>query len=548
MKHLVLKSYKCSFDFILFMAFISMLLTGFGCKKEIVKVIDKTIILGSPAITIATPSVTSLNTFDVKVDINPGEKQNLVSGKLVFQDLTSLLAPGFEKVIDINATGGLSQIITVKTNVLNHDYSVQAILETDKYKYYSDKLIVRFPKNNFSFEIGEFGLLGATNPFDSLVTGFMNAGNTFGLTCYYNSPPIFKTVEAKLNGTTIVPFALTFQQSTPYKDQLKTFGTVTISADTPPGDYSVEVTIDGFKYTSRTKIRILAGKWSDFDKLYPGQKLISFSHFLIGDKLYLVGGSWPNNQVTHSPVWEFDLITKIWTAKKDFPHTASPGNFDIYNFNLKYGGEGYALVRNLEAMEFWKYDQVNDHWTKVTTYPGVGRQKSSCFIINSKLYLSTTKNDSDDVADFWSYDFVKGTWLKLKSITVENNRPDAVCVMNGKGYVRNGDFRLMEYNPDTDQWTYKSPFPGYMRLASVMVSLNNCIYLIGGRSSDGSYAALPDCWQYSPDTDRWNIRAYSPFGIDRGIGFSYNDKIIFGLGDSGLTDYALPNILFQFIP
>ena len=546
MRHLFKRCYILSFDFVLFIAFISLLLFAFGCKKEVEKLVDKTIILGSPAISITPPTVTSLTTFDVKVDINPGEKQNLVSAKLVFEDLTVLLAPGFEKTIDLKVTGGPSQTISVTSPALNHDYSVQAILESDKYKYYSDKLIIRFPKNNFSFEVSQFGLFGFPNMLDSQVGGFMSPGNSFGLICYYNTTPIFKTIEAKLNGTTVVPFTLTFQQSTPYNDQLKTVGNITIPAETPPGDYTVEVNIDGFKYTSTNKIRILSGKWSDYDKLYPGEKLVSFSHFLLGDKLYLVGGSFPYRQVTHSPVWEYNLVSKTWTAKKDFPHTASPGNFDVYNYNLLFNGEGYVVVRNLEAMELWRYSQANDQWTKITTYPGVGRVRTSCFIINSKLYLSSAKDDMDVVGEFWCYDLLMGTWSKLNSITVENNMPDAVCVLNGKAYVRNGDFRLMEYNPVTDQWVYKTNFPGYGRQSSTLVSFNNNIYLIGGRSSDGIYGSFNDCWQYSPGTDTWSLKATTPLGIDRGIAFGYSGKIICGMSDSSLS--SLDDILYQFIP
>ena len=70
--------------------------------------------------------------------------------------------------------------------------------------------------------------------------------------------------------------------------------------------------------------------------------------------------------------------------------------------------------------------------------------------------------------------------------------------------------------------------------------------MIGGRSSDGVYGSFNDCWQYSPDTDTWSLKATAPLGIDRGIAFGYNGKIICGMSDSSLS--SLDDVLYQFIP
>jgi len=509
-----------------------------GCKKEI--------ILAPPKINITAIEIKNLASFEIKVDIDLGEQQEIRNAKLIFEDITVLTAPGFEKVIELTGERIQSQTISFQNIKLNHDYNVTAILKTDKYEYFSEKQVVRLPKNYFVFMIsGEFQY----SLLDYNIGSFNNPGGHFGImTRFLNIFP-YDSIEVKLNGTIPCSHNITLKLADNVQDYLVTTGLVTIPENTPPGDYEVTVFIDGIKFNTDKKIRVLEGKWVELGNQYPGEMRVSYSNFIAGGNLYIVGGVFPNAAPIRSPVWEYSFLEKKWSSKKDFPHDANMGEFLIYPFQLQFEGNGYVVAKNRENIELWKYESLTDNWLKVTIHPGLGKILKTGFIINNQLFLGGLKSDGETSAELWSFDFISGLWQKMNDFT-SDNRVESFCTHKGKAYLFINPNKIIEYNPETNQWSDKSKFIGPYRYGASLVSFEDNLYLIGGLrvQSGGDYIGLTDFWSYSPITGKWDLKAFLPCSSSQGISFVFNSSIICGLGYgnsfSSFTDHAL----YQFIP
>lgn len=529
-------------DFILTVLII-FLLSFWGCKKEVVTFM-------SPKISISSVSIKTITCYEINVDINLGEGQKIKKAKLVFEDITVLSSPGFEKSIELNDSTVQRKTIKVQPNLINHDYSVKALLETDKYLYSSEIMIIRSIKNNFSFTILE---LERYSTIDNTIACFLNPGQKLVVSIAYDNQFPSKTVEVKLNGTLSASNTIDFSNYYYGSLGLISGGSVTVPDNTPPGDYEVDIFIDGYKFVANKKIRVLEGKWTEYDNKYPGDKRLNYSHFTIGDKLYLVGGKYASTTLSKSPIWEYDLRAKKWTSKKDFPHQSSPVKCGIFPFQLKFNDEGYVVVRNDQTIELWKYNTTDDSWDKVTNYPGLGKLELTGFIINNELFLGggIANNGNLYVNDFWSFDLNSGKWEKRGDFKISKYFLfDSFCTNKGREYLFSTTNNLIEYNPETDVWTEKARFTGSVRYGSSLVSFDDNLFLVGGMSvpETWNYYGFNDCWQYSTIKDSWQLKAFLPCYSNRGISFIYDNMIICGLGyitsDANFTDHTF----YRFVP
>ena len=155
---------------------------------------------------------------------------------------------------------------------------------------------------------------------------------------------------------------------------------------------------------------------------------------------------------------------------------------------------------------------------------------------NSNTYSASTWNDKDtvycvmtsnaicttnavDTSNFILMDVANSnanSWRKRNDIfnPTINHEGAAAFSIGGKGYVctGGGTADLWEYNPNTDQWTQKTNFPGGGRSYAVGFSIGNKGYVgLGGAI---------DFWEYNPANDTWLQKADFPGGSTNNSGFS----------------------------
>lgn len=153
--------------------------------------------------------------------------------------------------------------------------------------------------------------------------------------------------------------------------------------------------------------------------------------------------------------------------------------------------------------------QNPDTWTKKADFMGIPRAGAIAFSINGYGYLGATG----------IYD----------SSTIP-------------GYFYPSD--MWQYNPQSNVWIQKSPFPGSGRYYTVCFTINSKAY-VGLGTSDGIADPLNEMWEYDPANDTWTRKADFPGGGRQGIvGFSIGSKGYVGMG----TDTIMEKDFWQYDP
>jgi len=511
-----------------------------SCKKE-------TIILPSPSIKITKIATTGLTSYKVTVGIDRGEGQNIERAYLQLEDVT--VRSNDHIILDLALNTEDHQTITksFNTNLSNHDFIVEAFLETDLYTYSSGQEILRSIKNIYTPWFYPDELYAIPNENIGLT---LNPGEKIPIIVDYINDYVPNEVSVKLNENYVLESSFGFGSGNGliYSDHISSFGSATVPQSIPPGDYSVDLYIEGQHVVCPKKIRILAGNWTPYEENYPGEQRGEYAWFVLQDKLFLVGGSFYVTALDFSPLWEYDLTNKVWRRRNNFPHlTEDPDwiiNTNILPYNLQYMDNGYILLRSFQNLELWKYSQPNDQWDKVARYPGIGENYLVAFILNGYLYAGGGVDNSNPTAfeptrttEFFRFNLTSLQWEKLNDLpgSLTGTYYYSITTLNDEAYVLEPDRKLWTYKPATDEWIQKNRFPGPWRLNSKLVSNGENIFLLGGEYNTFSAMGnmippLKDCWKYSPGSDEWEQQVFLPAYISRGIAFNYDDHIYAGLG------------------
>ncbi|MHA7112073.1 Kelch repeat-containing protein [Sunxiuqinia elliptica] len=518
-----------------FLYCLSLFAITLSCKKE-------QIILTSPSIEIVSAKQIALTTFEVVVQIDIGEDQDIKKAEVILDDITVLSVPDIINDIKLNEKQTQTNTITVNTMHLSHDYNIQASLETNLFTYKSETKIIRSLKNSFLIDVYPSGNYSELN---NNITDFINIGDHFSLKVdYLNSDFKPNSVEVKLDRKIALEHNLDFKNHW-FEKNVTTMGQATIPKDIKPGIYEVYVYIDGFEIKTRNKIKVLKGRWEKVNTSYPGQVLGQYSSFIKDDKLYLFGGEGYTVPQAELRVYEYEIIGNSWTRKRDFKKTLDPLNQEILSFDLTYNGKAYILFRNDKAIEIWRYENEKDEWSLITNYPGNGNQYMTTFITNGKMFIGgggkylQSYVDYTPYYDFWVYDLETGKWnqkndIPIKLIPEKMNSARAgtlsQVIDQNNVFVFSFSNDLWLYNPELDSWSKKKNFPGHIRMTSNFIEKDNNLYLIAGSYLNYGYCALKDCWEYSVASDSWEMVAYLPELYANGISFTHNNFIYVGLG------------------
>jgi len=221
-----------------------------------------------------------------------------------------------------------------------------------------------------------------------------------------------------------------------------------------------------------------------------------------GDKLYALGGYSGSNL---SLVSEYDPANDTWTNKANM---LSPRrNMAIASVNGKIyviGGrdnQGNDITYTFSTEEF---DPNTNQWTSKQDMPIVtppvspvaGNFFITAATVDQKIYVATENPQrSDGFSGLYAYDPLTDSWeANLSPPPFIRYEQTSAASSNGKLYlythssfqgVEGGKF--MEYDPINNIWIIlPSPLVSVER--AVIVSYDETIFLIGGRTKTGPYA------------------------------------------------------------
>ena len=151
-------------------------------------------------------------------------------------------------------------------------------------------------------------------------------------------------------------------------------------------------------------------------------------------------------------------------------------------------------------------------------------------VISIMLFFVSCEEDS----------FNSIAWQQKSGLPTKNRNRAVGFAINGIGYVGLGmsqqsgqtgqpDYLndLWSYDPTTDQWTEKAPFPGSNRMGAVAFVINGKAYVGGG---SGERGAVNDFYEYDPVSDEWNRAIGIDYTRYSAIAFAVDEKGYAGLG------------------
>lgn len=189
--------------------------------------------------------------------------------------------------------------------------------------------------------------------------------------------------------------------------------------------------------------------------------------------------------------------------------------------NRGYIGTGQDTA---EAMvrDFWEFDPGTNSWTQKANFGGSARRNAVGFSAGNKGYIGTGMDNQfsisgDELPDFWEYDPATNIWTQKAPFPGAGGMGVYYATgfgINGKGYICCGKVgpssysnQLWEYNPASNSWLQRASFPGGVRYGLTNFVVNNKAYV--GTGTDEN-ALANDMWCYDPATNTWTAKAAMP--------------------------------------
>lgn len=237
--------------------------------------------------------------------------------------------------------------------------------------------------------------------------------------------------------------------------------------------------------------------------------------FSIGKKIY-VGYSGKGYVPDSVNLLEYDLLTDSWTKKRNLPiqPRIAPFGFAVNGVGYVGGGQISFDAANMNAHDFWKYDALNDTWSRLADFPGPWTIGISGLAIGNEGYVYDAGLGYPQAPIFasgkgrlWKYDVNSNTWIEKATNPGGNGAMSAATFAIGnKGYVAlsiyNGatspknDFWM--YDPSTNTWTKRADVGGGLRWFGSGFSIGNKGY-VGLGTGNTIYQQKKDFWEYTPE-------------------------------------------------
>ena len=276
---------------------------------------------------------------------------------------------------------------------------------------------------------------------------------------------------------------------------------------------------------------------------------------VVGDYAYVGSGYNSEEDERLNDFWKYEPLDNQWTRIADFPGVARTGAVAFSAAGKLYVGTGYDGSNRLN--DFWQYDPATEQWSPVAPFPGTARYGAIAFSINNIGYVGTGY-DGGYMKDFYAYNPVTNTWSAVQGFSGEKRREAVTFVIDGKAYVCCGENSglyesdFYSFDPATG-WVQLSKIANVsddkfdddysiVRNKAVAFAANGKGYVCtSGRNTNGV-----DVWEYNPATDRWiEKKEFEGSSRMNAVAFSISDKGFVGLGNNGSFNF---DDLWRFDP
>jgi hypothetical protein len=231
---------------------------------------------------------------------------------------------------------------------------------------------------------------------------------------------------------------------------------------------------------------------------FPGERRSGAAGFVINGKAYVGTGAGYDSPYILNDFWEYDFQSGQWTRKNDFP-----GGYRIGILAFTYNGSGYFLMGSNTA-DFWKYNHQDDSWIQLPSFEGDKNARTLHLIVGDVLYIITLPNENNPFeGEIWKFNFFNNQWSFVNILY-----DYLLKIFNYKGktyilkYVPNTvvdvtEIILFEFDIETGKVIRQfEAFPGqYRSMGSFAVVQNDQLYF-GCGGTGGLGERLNDVWIY----------------------------------------------------
>lgn len=236
---------------------------------------------------------------------------------------------------------------------------------------------------------------------------------------------------------------------------------------------------------------------------FPGTARYKSSIFSLNGNLYVGGGSAGG---ALNDFWKYDPVNDSWTRLADFPVPRCYPRAFANNLN-GYIGAGFSADNSskVQLYDYYKYSTQTDSWSQIASYPdNIGSYYVGYSVtVDGRPFVSLSNTT------LTMRELVNDTWSSATTIHDMTDCPaSGVFAIGKKFYVVVGNRinntvsnSTFEYNTENSTWTQKANFPGQARYAPAFFAIGNYGYYGCGMSTDQTQ--YQDMWRYDPTKDKW---------------------------------------------
>ncbi|CAG5079276.1 N-acetylneuraminate epimerase [Parvicella tangerina] len=191
----------------------------------------------------------------------------------------------------------------------------------------------------------------------------------------------------------------------------------------------------------------------------------------------------------------------------------------------------------------------SQNWTEESEFAGIERDDAVGFSVGNTGFVGTGRDAGFQyTSDF--YKFENDSWSQIPSILGDARQYCSSFSFSNQGCIVNGvnasDQVLNElqcFDPELNEWSYHSTFPGLPRLQSASFSIGEKGYCGSGRNDT---LVFSDWYVYDPVRDTWNGISDFPDERYESVTFVINGIAYVGLGANLDGDFF--NTFYRYSP
>lgn len=483
----------------------------YGCKKE------NDFNFVNPSIRLGTIEMVAPNQAQLKISVNLGAGFN---GHRAWIQLTDISTPTSQRSVQnitLNKEPNQEHTLLINAPVTGHDYQVMGVLETEKNRFETGKEYLFFSQKSHKYDVKNPYVENIPYNPDYLfqegnIARITQGGDMFWI--QLNNKERFKIGQAEVTLNQSISLECVYENEVINPNN--SIG-VKLPADMEPGDYTVQLILDGEKWDVEGIIRIHPWKTNLVDIAFGQHSFYGFNaSFTLDNQIYYVQYH-DHNLMEHNieyKVWSFDVVTGQYTYKKNWKLSQEQPMLGV-----SYQGKGYCLVKNdNHDVSLWSYTPETDEWERLSSYPGKGKNGYVYFTSGDCLYLGGgidyESNKHVGVNDFWRFNFQTQEWVAMQDIpftSVNELSVNSTCTDGETAYTLFYDRTLWSYHVPTNQWKQEAKLNSgpFYRYSSPLCMWEGKVCLIG--SYVDLYEQYKDIQLFDPETKEWTLVGFFNF-------------------------------------